>query len=52
MPASRTGHGGFAAIARSRPLAGLLALTVVYLFLYGPVEVAARRIPGSALPQS
>ena len=32
--------GGFAAIARSRPLAGLLALTVVYYFLYGPVEVA------------
>src|SRR5215468_3369342 len=31
---------GFAAIARSRPLAGLLALTVVYYFLYGPVEVA------------
>ena len=27
-------------IARSRPLAGLLALTVVYFFLYGPVEVA------------
>lgn len=31
---------GFAAIARSRPLAGLLALTVVYYFVYGPVEVA------------
>jgi hypothetical protein len=31
---------GFAAIARSRPLAGLLALTVVFYFLYGPVEVA------------
>ena len=31
---------GFAAIARSRPLAGLLALTVVFFFLYGPVEVA------------
>jgi Major Facilitator Superfamily len=31
---------GFAAIARSRPLAGLLTLTVVYYFLYGPVEVA------------
>jgi hypothetical protein len=31
---------GFAAIARSRALAGLLALTVVYFFLYGPVEVA------------
>ena len=31
---------GFAAIARSRPLAGLLVLTVVYYFLYGPVEVA------------
>ena len=31
---------GFAAIARSRPLTGLLALTVVYFFLYGPVEVA------------
>ena len=31
---------GFAAIARSRPLTGLLALTVVYYFLYGPVEVA------------
>jgi hypothetical protein len=31
---------GFAAIARSRPLAGLLALTVAYYFLYGPVEVA------------
>ena len=31
---------GFAAIARSRSLAGLLALTVVYFFLYGPVEVA------------
>ncbi len=27
-------------IARSRPLAGLLALTLVYFFLYGPVEVA------------
>src|SRR5215469_6233620 len=34
---------GFAAIARSRPLAGLLALTVVYFFLYGPVEVALPR---------
>jgi predicted MFS family arabinose efflux permease len=31
---------GFAAIGRSRALAGLLALTVVYFFLYGPVEVA------------
>jgi hypothetical protein len=31
---------GFAAIARSRTLAGLLALTVIYFFLYGPVEVA------------
>ena len=31
---------GFAAIARSPALAGLLALTVVYFFLYGPVEVA------------
>jgi Major Facilitator Superfamily len=31
---------GFAVIARSRPLAGLLALTLIYYFLYGPVEVA------------
>ena len=31
---------GFAVIARSRPLAGLLALTVAFFFLYGPVEVA------------
>jgi predicted MFS family arabinose efflux permease len=31
---------GFAVIARSRPLSGLLVLTVVYFFLYGPVEVA------------
>jgi predicted MFS family arabinose efflux permease len=31
---------GFAAIARSRALSGLLILTVVYFFLYGPVEVA------------
>jgi hypothetical protein len=31
---------GFAAIGRSRAMAGLLALTVVYYFLYGPVEVA------------
>jgi len=31
---------GFAVIARSRPLAGLLILTLVYYFLYGPVEVA------------
>jgi MFS family permease len=31
---------GFKVIARSRPLAGLLALTVMYFFLYGPVEVA------------
>jgi MFS family permease len=31
---------GFAAIGRSRALAGLLVLTVVYFFLYGPVEVA------------
>jgi len=31
---------GFATIIRSRPLAGLLALTVAYYFLYGPVEVA------------
>jgi MFS family permease len=31
---------GFAVIVRSRPLAGLLALTLVYYFLYGPVEVA------------
>jgi MFS family permease len=40
VEASRTGHRGFAAIARSRPLAGLLVLTVAYFFLYGPVEVA------------
>lgn len=32
--------GGFKLIARSRPLAGLLALTLAYFFLYGPVEVA------------
>jgi hypothetical protein len=42
--AAQTGEpgrtAGFAAIARSKPLAGLLALTVVYYFLYGPVEVA------------
>jgi hypothetical protein len=31
---------GFAVIVRSRPLAGLLALTLAYFFLYGPVEVA------------
>jgi predicted MFS family arabinose efflux permease len=31
---------GFAVIARSRPLAGLLVLTLVYYFLYGSVEVA------------
>jgi hypothetical protein len=31
---------GFAVIRHSRPLAGLLALTVVFFFLYGPVEVA------------
>jgi MFS family permease len=31
---------GFAVIARSRPLAGLLVLTLIYFFLYGPVEVA------------
>ena len=31
---------GFATIARSKPLAGLLGLTVAYYFLYGPVEVA------------
>ncbi len=31
---------GFAAIGRSRALTGLLVLTVVYFFLYGPVEVA------------
>jgi hypothetical protein len=31
---------GFAVIARSPALAGLLALTLVYFFLYGPVEVA------------
>lgn len=31
---------GFAVIARTRPLAGLLVLTVAYYFLYGPVEVA------------
>jgi MFS family permease len=31
---------GFRVIARSRPLAGLLILTVIYFFLYGPVEVA------------
>jgi hypothetical protein len=31
---------GFVVIARSRPLAGLLALTLAYYFLYGPVEVA------------
>jgi hypothetical protein len=31
---------GFAVIARSRSLAGLLALTVAFFFLYGPVEVA------------
>jgi MFS family permease len=31
---------GFAVIARSRPLTGLLALTLIYFFLYGPVEVA------------
>jgi predicted MFS family arabinose efflux permease len=44
---------GFAAIARSRALTGLLALTVVYFFLYGPVEVAlplyvTGRLHGSA----
>jgi hypothetical protein len=39
--ASQPGRAqGFAVIARSRPLAGLLALTVVFFFLYGPVEVA------------
>jgi hypothetical protein len=31
---------GLAVIARNRALAGLLALTVTYFFLYGPVEVA------------
>ncbi|HEX4831398.1 MAG TPA: MFS transporter [Trebonia sp.] len=31
---------GFSIIARRRALAGLLALTVVFYFLYGPVEVA------------
>ncbi len=31
---------GLAVIARRPALAGLLALTVVYFFLYGPVEVA------------
>jgi hypothetical protein len=31
---------GFAVIAGSRPLTGLLALTLIYFFLYGPVEVA------------
>jgi MFS family permease len=31
---------GFAVIGRNRPLAGLLALTLAYYFLYGPVEVA------------
>jgi predicted MFS family arabinose efflux permease len=31
---------GFRVIARSRPLAGLLVLTLIYYFLYGPVEVA------------
>jgi hypothetical protein len=31
---------GLAMIARSPVLAGLLALTVIYFFLYGPVEVA------------
>jgi MFS family permease len=31
---------GFAIIVRSPALAGLLALTLVYFFLYGPVEVA------------
>ena len=40
IPASRTGHRRYAAIARARPLAGLLALTIAYYFLYGPVEVA------------
>jgi Major Facilitator Superfamily len=39
-PARAAGSGGFAVIARSKPLTGLLALTVVYFFLYGPVEVA------------
>ncbi|MBV9100678.1 MAG: MFS transporter [Candidatus Dormibacteraeota bacterium] len=36
----RTRTRGFAVIARNRVLLGLLALTVVYYFLYGPVEVA------------
>lgn len=31
---------GLAVIARSPALAGLLALTLIYFFLYGPVEVA------------
>jgi len=31
---------GFAVIVRSRSLAGLLVLTLIYYFLYGPVEVA------------
>lgn len=38
--AERDRARGFATIARSRTLTGLLALTVVYFFLYGPVEVA------------
>lgn len=37
---SREHARGFAVIIGSPPLAGLLALTLVYYFLYGPVEVA------------
>jgi len=41
-PAGESGarSPGFSAIARNRVLAGLLLLTVIYYFLYGPVEVA------------
>ena len=35
---------GFAVIARSRPLAGLLALTVAFFFLYGPVRSSAAAV--------
>jgi len=39
--AGEPGRGrGLAVIARNPALAGLLALTVAYFFLYGPVEVA------------
>lgn len=52
-PPASTATSGSGAILSNRRLTGLLAVTCIFFFLYGPVEVAlpihiAQEIPGSA----